>query len=102
VLSGLAFKKADDAYSTHLKDTTTSPASLQAQYDANKSLGTTSTLLTVSGLVLVGGGVALYFFEPQLFGARHAENDAKGEEKRVQFAASPVQGGAAAVIAGSF
>jgi hypothetical protein len=103
VLSGLAFKKADDAYAAHLKDTTATPASLQQQYDANKSLGTTSTILTVSGLMLVGGGVALYFFEPQLFGgARHAENDAKGEEKRVQFAATPVQGGAAAVIAGSF
>ncbi len=102
-LTGLAFKKADDAYSARLKDPTNSPSSLQAQYDANKTLGTTSTILLVSGIALIGGGVALYFLEPvDRSSGKRADNDPKPEDKGVSFAAAPVPGGAAAVVAGRF
>src|SRR5439155_5309935 len=52
LLAGMAVKKADDAYQARLKDPTNGSASLQQQYDANKSLGTTATILTIGGGVL--------------------------------------------------
>ena len=101
-LTGLAFKKADDAYSARVKDSTNNPATLQQQYDATKSVGTMSTVLLVSGVALVGGGVALYFLEnPDKGSGKRAEGE-PAKDGRLQFAAAPVQGGAAAVVAGRF
>lgn len=104
LLTGLAVKKADDAFTARLADKTNDPVSLQKQYDANKSLGTTATIMTVGGLVLVAGGTALYFLEPGLFGggSRRADNEATKDDGKMKFAAAPINGGAAAVVAGKF
>ena len=100
-LTGLAFKKADDAYNARLTDPTNNPSTLKQQYDANKSLGTTSTIMLVSGGVLLAGGVALYFLEAPRSSSGRADR-ADGKDQRLQFAAAPTQGGAAAVVAGRF
>ena len=105
LLTGLAVKKADDAYSAQLADKTSDPRALQQQYDANKSLGTTATLMTVGGLVLIAGGTALYFLEPGWNGsAKRADNadPTKKDQSKMAFAATPLNGGAAAVVAGTF
>jgi hypothetical protein len=101
LVAGLAFKSADDAYKQRLADDPTAFPSLKAQYDANKSLGRDATILAVAGGVLVATGVVLYFFEPKWNGteARHAKEDVKLD---VGFAAAPVAGGGAAVLAGRF
>jgi hypothetical protein len=103
LLTGLGVKKADDAYAARLaQDRQTNTPTLQQQYDANKTLGTTATIMTIGGVVLLGAGTVLYFYEPQwLGGGRRADNDAK-EEGKLRFAAAPTDGGAAAVVAGKF
>lgn len=71
LVAGLAVKTEDDAYKQALAGTpngngTTQindPASLAAQHDANQKLGTKATILTISGGVLLAGGVALFFIE---------------------------------------
>lgn len=103
LLTGIGVKKADDAYAARVqKDQQVNTPTLQQQYDANKSLGTTSTVMTIGGVLLLGAGTALYFYEPQWFGGgKRADNDPK-EEGKLRFAAAPTDGGAAAVVAGKF
>ncbi|MBS2023519.1 MAG: hypothetical protein JST92_14025 [Deltaproteobacteria bacterium] len=71
LLAGLAVKSEDDALKTQIAGTTgpggqTTVSNTQAiaqHSDANKSLGTKATILTIGGAVLLAGGVALYFVE---------------------------------------
>ena len=100
-VAGLAFKSADDAYKQRLADDPTVFPSLKGQYDANKTLGRDATILVVAGGVLLATSVVLYFFEPKWNGseARHAAEESKLD---VGFAAAPVAGGGAAVVAGRF
>lgn len=109
LVAGLAVKTADDAYSARLKDPTNSAASLKAQYDANKSLGTKATILTISGGVLLAGAVALFFIEgsgddappPKSKGFGGGMQGA-GSTSNVSVAAAPLEGGGAVAIAGRF
>jgi hypothetical protein len=103
LLTGLAVKKADDAFAARAQDKQNNPVTLQQQYDANKSLGSTATMMTIGGVVLMAGGTALYFFEPGwLGGGKHAENEQPQDAGKLRFAAAPVEGGAAALVAGRF
>jgi hypothetical protein len=106
LLAGVAFKKADDAYQKRLSDPQNGAASLQQQYDANKSLGTSATILSIAGLVLLGTGVGLWFYEaPHESGKpdRGSGIYSKGESERgVTVAAAPVDGGGAIAVAGKF
>lgn len=106
LLAGVAFKKADDAYQKRLSDPQNSAASLQQQYDANKSLGTTATILSIAGVVLLGTGVGLWFYEsPREPGKpdRGSGIYGKGESERgVTVAAAPADGGGAIAVAGKF
>jgi hypothetical protein len=101
LVAGLAFKSADDAYKQRLADDPTAFPSLKGQYDANKTLGRDATILVIAGGTLVAAGAVLYFFEPKWNGseARHASEESKLD---VGFAAAPVAGGGAAVVAGRF
>ncbi|HEX4384727.1 MAG TPA: hypothetical protein VH083_17330, partial [Myxococcales bacterium] len=101
LIAGLAFKSADDAYKQRLADDPTVFPSLKAQYDANKTLGRDATILVIAGGTLVAAGAVLYFFEPKWNGseARHASEESKHD---FGFAAAPVAGGGAAVLAGRF
>src|SRR5438445_4620641 len=100
LVAGLAVKSADDAYKARLADPSNNPATLQQQYDANHSLGTKATILTVAGLTLLAGGVALYFVEAPTGGG----GVLAGEEQRggVGVAVAPANGGAAVAVAGRF
>jgi hypothetical protein len=70
LLAGNEMKSADNVYKTTLlTDPGASYASLQAQYDANKSLGTKATVLMISGGVFLAAGIALFFIEPGLGGS---------------------------------
>ncbi|TMA28012.1 MAG: hypothetical protein E6J78_07575 [Deltaproteobacteria bacterium] len=106
LLAGVAFKKADDAYQKRLSDPQNGAVSLQQQYDANKSLGTTATILSIAGVVLVGTGVALWFYESPRESAKPDRGSGiygKGEsEHGVAVAAAPVDGGGAIAVAGKF
>ncbi len=97
--AGRAVKTADDAYQQRLKDPTNSPSSLQAQYDANRSLGTAATVLTISGLVLMAGSVALWFFEVPPDSAPAKKRDTGGSGI---IGAASVERGGAVVVAGRF
>jgi hypothetical protein len=105
LLAGMAFTKADDAYSARLKDPSSGSGSMQQQYDANKTLGTTATILTIGGAVLLGGAVALWFIEapsdnaPSRPGGIQGKNDG---DHGVVVAAAPVEGGGAVALAGKF
>ncbi len=87
LVAGLAVKSADDAYKQALAGSgssggssqVTNPSALQAQYDANASLGTKATILTISGAVLLAGGVALFFVEPMLNGDSASDSGAKNK-----------------------
>jgi hypothetical protein len=102
----MAVKTADDAYKARLKDPLNSAASLQAQYDANKSLGTKATILTISGGVLLAASVALFFIEsPGKAAAPSKRGEDFGENERdhgITVAVAPLQGGGAVALAGSF
>ncbi|SRR5712691_2632339 len=109
LLAGMAVSKADDAYQARLKDPTNSAASLQQQYDANKSLGTTATILTIGGAVLVAGAVGLWFLEaPPADTGPSRPDRGSGIQSRseddhgVVIAAAPLQGGGAVALAGKF
>ena len=102
VMTGLAFKSADDAYKARAAEPQNNPASLQQQYDANASLGTKATIMLVGGTLLVAGGAVLYFLEPGMTGNKHADATDPEKDKRLRFAATPLQGGGAAVVAGRF
>jgi hypothetical protein len=100
LLAGMAVSKADDAYAARLKDPANSAPSLQQQYDANKSLGTTATILTIGGGVLVLGAVGLWFLEgpERPAGVMGQRDDGHG----MIIAAAPVEGGGAVAVAGKF
>ena len=107
LLTGLAVKTADDAYTKRLTDPTSSYPSLQAQYDANKSLGTKATILTIGGGVLLAASVALFFIEAPAAPApekRRRDDFGKGDEKDhgISVAVAPLQGGGAVAMQGSF
>ena len=95
--AGSAHRTADNAYQQRLQDPTNSSSSLKAQYDANRSLGTAATVLTVSGLVLMAGSVALWFLEVPRDGGAPAKKVASGV-----IGAAPVEGGGAVAMAGKF
>src|SRR5205823_1774363 len=94
LFAGMAAKTAGDAYNARLSDPQNNPVTLKSQYDAAQSMGSKATLLTVTGTVLLAGGVALYFFEPQLFGG--------GSGSGVSVSAAPVEGGGAVAVASRF
>src|SRR5205823_2384176 len=91
LVAGLAVKTADDAYKARLADPSNNPATLQQQYDANHSLGTKATILTIAGATLLAGGVALYFIEAPKGGG----GGLAGDEQRggVGIAVAPAGGG---------
>jgi hypothetical protein len=91
LIAGLAAKTAGDAYNDRLKDPTNNPITLKSQYDAAQGMGSKATLLTITGLVLVAGGVALWFYEPGFYSSGG-----------VSVAAAPVEGGAAVAVASRF
>jgi hypothetical protein len=108
VVAGLAFKSADDAYKKSASAPQANADALRAQYDANKSLGTKATILTIAGGVLLAGGAALYFLEPSfapqdksdaLYGTREPRAPTPGV---AALAALPVDGGGAFSVAGYF
>jgi hypothetical protein len=69
LIAGNEMKSADNVYTNSLiKDPGASYASLQAQYDANKSLGTKATVLMISGGALLAAGIVLFFVEPGMMG----------------------------------
>lgn len=94
LVAGLAFKSADDAYQQRLRDSSSASASLKAQYDANKSLGTKAVLLLVSGGVLLAGSAALWFLE-----APKGERDEGGG---IAGGVAPADGGATVALSGRF
>ncbi len=121
VLAGLAVKAQDDAYKKALagstgptgSTTTANTDALNAQNDANKSLGMKATILTIAGGVLLAGSVGLYFLESpgEPEPVRKPGDGAWGQSQEPQksggiggvvIAAVPVEGGGAAVIAGRF
>lgn len=105
LMAGLAVKTADTAYKNRLSDPQNNPTTLQAQYDANKSLGTKATILTIAGGVLLAGGVALYFLEPSLGGPKGTVASLDKTDKTedgVKVAAIPLDNGAAFAVAGRF
>ncbi len=97
LVAGLAAKTASSAYDDRVKDPQNNPVTLQSQYDAAKGLGTKATILTIAGVALLAGGVALYFLEPGLNGS-----EPRGGGSGVSVAAAPVEGGGAVAVAGRF
>ena len=91
LLAGLAAKSAGDAYNERLKDPQNNPVTLKSQYDAAQGMGSKATILTITGLVLLAGGVALWFYEPGFYGS-----------SGISLAAAPVEGGGAVAMAGHF
>jgi hypothetical protein len=116
LLAGLEVKTADDAFQKALagskspsgQTTVTNTAALAAQSDANQSLGTKATFLTVAGAVLVASSVAIYFIEAPSGGSKAGSGGAYYGEapaasgSGLTVAAAPIEGGAAALIAGRF
>lgn len=133
LVAGLAVKTADDAYKKALagstgptgQTTVSNTDALQAQLDANKSLGTKATILAISGGVLLGAAVGLFFLEspggsqqaapppPAKPGKRDLGGDAiygqlperspeRDQDRGLSVGAVPLEGGAAAVLAGRF
>lgn len=109
LLAGAAVKTADDAYKARLTDQANNPVTLQSQYDANKSLGTKATILTIAGAGLLATSVALYFIEGASW--HGDDNDArpspKGKSKEdggsgLQGSVVPLSGGAAVALQGNF
>lgn len=100
LLAGVAVRTADDAYKARLNDQGNNPASLQSQYDANRSLGTKATILTIAGGVLLATSVALYFFEvPSASDGKRSRDDEGGG---LRGAVVPLDGGGALALHGSF
>lgn len=116
LLAGMAVKSADDAFALAVKGNTApgggatlgNVAALQAQADANKSLGTKATILTIAGGALVATSVVLFFVEGGSSGSKHGDDSpgfigAKDAAPApVMFGAAPVEGGAAVAVAGRF
>lgn len=115
LLAGLAVKSADDAIALAVKgnpspgggSTVGNLAALREQADANKSLGTKATILTIAGGALLATGVALYFVEGGSSGSKGDDGSgfigAKDSAPApVMFGAAPVEGGAAVAVAGRF
>jgi len=100
LVAGLAVKSADDAYKARLADPSNNPTTLKQQYDANHSLGTKATILTIAGATLLAGGVALYFIEAPKGGGGAVAGDEPRDDVRV--AVAPAGGGAAVSVAGRF
>jgi hypothetical protein len=102
LVGGLAVKTADTAYNHRLAAQGNDAATLKEQYDANKSLGTKATVLTIAGGVLLAGSVALYFLEAP------PPSDERGRPGRnsggsgLQGSVVPLQGGGALALQGSF
>jgi hypothetical protein len=63
LIAGQSFKTADDAYQKSLAAPGADYAALKAQYDANKSLGSTATILMAAGGAFIVGAVVLFFVE---------------------------------------
>jgi len=97
LVAGLAVKTEDDAYKQALAGSSSSggtsqvnnPSALQAQHDANVALGTKATILTISGAVLLAGGVTLFFVEPLIGGDESASNTNSGSSKSPAPASKP-------------
>src|SRR5260221_8267873 len=87
LLAGLAAKSAGDAYNDRLKDPQNNPVTLKSQYDAAQGMGSKATILTITGLVLVAGGVALWFYEPGFY-----------QSSGISVGARPVEGGGAVAM----
>ena len=104
LVAGLAAKTANSAYDDRVKDPQNNPVTLQSQYDAAKGLSTKATILTIAGVALLAGGVALYFLEPGLNGSepRGGGSGGSGVSVAVAVAAAPVEGGGAVAVAGRF
>jgi hypothetical protein len=112
LLAGAAVKTADDAYKARLSDQANNPVTLQSQYDANKSLGTKATILTIAGAGLLATSVALFFIEgPSSSGGSNDNNNArptpKGKSRDdggsgLQGSITPLNGGAAVALQGNF
>lgn len=102
LIAGLAAKTAGNAYNDRLKDPQNNPATLQSQYDAAQGIGSKATILTITGAVLLAGGVALYFLEPGLNGSEKGGAVAGVGAQGLTVAAAPVEGGGAVAMAGRF
>jgi hypothetical protein len=103
LIAGTAAKSAGNAYNDRLKDPQNNPVTLQSQYDAAQAMGTKATILTISGLVLVAGGAALYFLEPGFSGSSGVlASEPPRAEPGISVAAAPVDGGGAVAVAGRF
>ncbi len=111
LLAGAAVKTADNAYNARLHDTPNNPVTLQSQYDANQSLGTKATILTIAGAGLLATSVALFFLEGPSSDASGNNNSArptpKGKSKDeggsgLQGSLVPLSGGAALALQGTF
>ena len=113
LLAGAAVKTADDAYQARLGDQANNPVTLQSQYDANKSLGTKATILTIAGAALLATSVALWFLEAPSSDPDGGNNNGsrpapKGKSKDneggsgLQGSLVPLSGGAAVALQGNF
>jgi hypothetical protein len=102
LIAGTAAKSAGNAYNDRLKDPQNNPVTLQSQYDAAQGMGTKATILTISGLLLLGGGAALYFLEPGFSGSSSVLAGEPRTEPAISVAAAPVESGGAVVVAGRF
>ena len=110
LLAGAAVKTADDAYKARLSDQANNPVTLQSQYDANKSLGTKATILTIAGAGLLATSVALYFLEaPSSSGSRDGDDarpapkgKSRSDGSGLQGSLVPLDGGAAVALQGTF
>ena len=101
LIAGLAAKTSTNAYNDRLKDPQNNPVTLQSQYDAAQGIGSKATILTITGAVLLAGGVALYFLEPGLNGSEKGVV-AGASAPGFSVAAAPVEGGGAVAMAGRF
>lgn len=103
LLAGLSVKAADDAYKARLADQGNNPVSLQSQYDANKSLGTKATILTLAGSALLATSVVLYFLEPSGSGDAKPTGKSKDEGgSGLLGSVVPLDGGGALALQGHF
>jgi hypothetical protein len=102
VIAGTAATSAGNAYNDRLKDPQNNPVTLQAQYDAAHGMRTKATILTVSGLVLLAGGAALYFLEPGFSGGSGVLASEPPADPGISVAAAAVEGGGTVAVAGRF
>lgn len=109
LLAGAAVKTADDAYKARLSDQANNPVTLQSQYDANKSLGTKATILTIAGAGLLATSVALYFLEAPSSSTggdeprpRPRGKSSRDEGSGLQGSLVPLNGGGAVALQGTF